>query len=96
MNLISKLIALFGGGVAEPKSEYHDWTVEFYPETGRYFPIWKRKWYVKKHYLTGIYQFREPFLFMYCDYGKTEDEAWRMIDLVKEQRFKENVKVLTR
>jgi hypothetical protein len=79
----------------EPKSGYEDFTVEHYPETDRYYPTY-RGHYIQRDYQTGIYELVKPFLFAYADCSMTEAGAWRIIDLFKEQRLKENVRILRR
>ena len=79
--------------VKEP-TPYDNWSIEHYPETGRYYPRYKDGNYTKRDYNTGIYGFEDPYFFHYADYGKTEQEAWHIVDLVNEQQFKQNVIVL--
>ena len=80
---------------AAPASPYDGFTVEHYPETGRFYPTYRGS-YIKRCHDTGIYEFKQPFLFMYADFGKSESDAWKIVDLVREQRLKQNVRVLTR
>jgi GR25 family glycosyltransferase involved in LPS biosynthesis len=77
------------------QSEYKGFAVEHYPLTNRYYPTYKGQ-YIKRHYSTGVYELKEPFLFTYADWACTEEGAWTIIDLFREQRFKTNVQVLTR
>ena len=65
-------------------------SVEFYPLTNRYYPKYKN-YYLKKQWTTGIIEKLEAFLFTYADYGATEEEANKIIELFKEQQLKENV-----
>lgn len=67
-----------------------DFSIEFYPITNRYYPKYKKK-YLRKSYSTGIVESIDEFLFPYADHGKSEEEAYRIINLFKEQQLKENV-----
>lgn len=105
MNLLTKFLNLFKDDpkwsapatkvkpVKEP-TPYDNWSIEYYPETNRYYPRYKNGNYIKRDYNTGIYGFKEPYFFHHADYGKTEQEAWKIVDLVNEQKFKNNVIVL--
>lgn len=70
-------------------------SIEHYPETGRFYPKYK-KCYIKRNYDTGIYKELEPYFMGLADYGVTVAEADKILTLFKEQRLKENVKVLKR
>lgn len=70
-----------------------DFSVEFYPITKRYYPKYK-KYYLQKNINTGIMNKLEEFLFTYADYGTTEAEADKLIELFKEQRLKKNVTII--
>lgn len=102
MTLLTRLQRLFGvtpaapaAVSAPPPGPYAGFTVEHYPETKRFYPTRGGR-YLKRDHNTGIYELYGPNLFMYADYGKTEEEAWGIIDLYREQQLKENVRVLTR
>lgn len=77
-----------------PSKIKNDFSIEFYPLTNRYYPKYKEYYYLKKDYNTGIMEKREPYLFTYADYGKTQQEAEELITLFKEQQLKENVKTI--
>ena len=79
----------------KPRSKYDDFSVEHYPLTGKFFPKCGRM-YMKRGYHTGIYELQKPEYFMYADSARTEDDAWKIVDLYMEQQLKQNVKVLTR
>lgn len=79
----------------ETPSEYAGFAVEHYPETNRYYPVYKGK-YLQVNWSTGIVDLMEPFLFAYASYGHTEADAWKIVDKYREQRLKVNVKVITR
>lgn len=68
-------------------------TVEHYPLTKRYYPKYGDH-FLQKDKQRGTIEKIEPFLFAFADYGLTEEEAIKLIDLFKEQRLKENVKVI--
>ena len=72
--------------------EKSDLYIEYYPLTNRYYPKHKQN-YIKRNYLTGIYETMKPFLFSFADYGKTEEEALKIIKLFSEQYLKKNVVV---
>lgn len=67
--------------------------IEFYPETGRYYPTYRGS-YLKRDYFTWIVETRH--LLTYACFGTTEAEADQISALFKEQRLKENVKVIPR
>lgn len=75
------------------KNKENFFSIEYYPKTGRYYPKYK-KYYLNTYHITGIIEIKEDYLFTYCDYGKTEEEAKKIIELFKEQRLKENVKII--
>ena len=68
-----------------------DFSIEYYPLTGRYYPKYK-DYYLKKDSCTGIVQAVGDYLFAWADYGETEHQAKYIIDEFKEHRFKTNVK----
>lgn len=80
----------------KPPSPYKGYTVEFYPETSKYFALFKGR-YLKRHFQTGIVEeMSYASMIIYAEQFKTEEEAWKLVDLHREQRQKHNVKVLTR
>ena len=99
---------LFGAKTEPIKPEkvsgkYDDFSVEHYPETGVYYAKYKTKYmykskYMKTVYNTGIVELM-PSDWTGIAYGqqfRNEKDAWKVIDLFIEQRFKENVKTITR
>lgn len=66
------------------------YSIEFYPLTKRYYPKYKNE-YLKKEHATGIISAKETYLFEYCDYFSTEQDAKEFIELAKEHMFKKNV-----
>lgn len=65
-----------------------DFTIEHYPETGRYYPKYKKN-YLRKEYSTGIVDIRDNMNF--ANYGSSEEQALHLIELFKEQKLKKNV-----
>lgn len=82
-------------GLTEAKEEDADkkFSIEHYPLTNKYFPKYKN-YYLQKHYLTGIVEAKEPFLFQYADSFRTEEGCYKLIELFKEQQLKENVETI--
>jgi hypothetical protein len=76
-------------------NKYADYSVEHYPITGRFYPKRDGR-YIKRNYQTGIYELLNACHFMYADHAQTEDDAWKIIDLVIEQHDKVNVQTFTR
>lgn len=76
-------------------SPYKGFSVEYYPLTGRYYPMYKGK-YLWKTYSTGIYKLEFDKHWNSIQYSSSEEGAWEVIDRFREQSLKENVKVLTR
>lgn len=76
-----------------PVAKRSHFLVEFYPITGRYYPKYKDL-YLQRDWKTGIVITLKEFLFMYADYGETEEEADKIIELFKEQALKENVRTI--
>ena len=72
-----------------------DFTIEFYPLTQRYYPMYKGK-YMQIEYNTGIVKLKEPYLFAYASFGLNEEEADAIIARFKEQRLKQNVVIIKR
>lgn len=68
-------------------------SIEYYPLTDRYYPKYGR-YYLKTNWNTGIVEKKEDYLFSFAEYGKTKQEAVKLIELFKEQWLKENVKTL--
>ncbi|MDD4996467.1 MAG: hypothetical protein PHW15_03310 [Patescibacteria group bacterium] len=68
-------------------------SIEYYPLTDRYYPKYE-KYYLKTNENTGIVEKKEDYLFSFADYGKTEEEANKLIELFKEQWLKKNVKTI--
>lgn len=68
-------------------------TIEHYPKTKRYYPKYG-EYYIQLDWNTGIYELQKPWGFMYADYGDSEKEARKIIELYKEQRLKENMKII--
>ena len=65
-----------------------DFTIEHYPETGRYYPKYKKN-YLRKEYTTGIVDIRDNM--NYANHGSSEEHALKLIELFKEQKLKKNV-----
>jgi len=78
---------------ADKKSVSRDFSIEYYPLTDRYYPKYG-KYYLRTRYNTGIVEQLEDYLFSCAEYGSTEEEANKLIELFKEQRLKENVKII--
>ena len=76
--------------ISESSKPINEFSIEYYPETNRYYPKYKES-YLRKDYNTGIMEKELPRFFMYSSYGKTKEEAERLIILYKEQQLKENV-----
>lgn len=72
-----------------------DFSIEYYPLTGRYYPKYK-DYYLKTHSFTGIVEKKEDYLFVFADYGDTEQQADKIIEKFKEQYLKENVQTIKR
>ena len=108
--MITFLKSLFGIQ-QKPKSKYDDFSVEYYPETfiraedlgdgiictekGVYYAKYKSG-YLKQHWSTGIIEVINWHGIAYGQRFNTEEDAWQLIDLFIEQRFKENVKIIKR
>jgi hypothetical protein len=76
----------------KPKPNKSKFYIDYYPESGRYYPMYNGG-FLKKHYDTGIVDVRyEDWYIIYADYGPTERGAMKYITLYKEQQLKENVK----
>ena len=86
---------LFGRVKAAAPPPKPVFTVEHYPITGRFYPTYKGR-YLQRSHITGIFESLDPFLFIYADYGRTEVQAWKIIQEFTEQQLKENVRVITR
>ena len=76
-----------------PSFEEVDFTIEYYPLTGRYYPKYG-EYYLEKNCSTGIIEKNKPMFFQYSDYGKSEEQALIIIELFKEHYFKKNVKTI--
>lgn len=72
------------------RPEKSDFTIEYYPLTKRYYPKWKN-YYMRKDYCTGVWQYKEAYLFTHCDCSKTEEGAKEMIAEFAEHVLKRNV-----
>lgn len=92
MNLLQRLFGKKSNGT-QPIVKRSYFSVEFYPLTGRYYPKYY-DCYLQKECNTGIVKQLKGFLFAYADYGKTEEEADKIIEMFKEQRLKENVRTI--
>lgn len=68
-------------------------TVEHYPLTKRYYPKYGDH-FLQEDRQRGTIKKIEPFLFAFADYGWTEEDAIKLIDLYKEQCLKENVRTI--
>lgn len=77
----------------ELKEKENVFSIEYYPLTERYYPKYK-SYYLYLSTVTGIIEKKEPFLFAFASYGKTQEEAEKFIVLFKEQRLKEGVVVI--
>jgi hypothetical protein len=75
----------------EPASNSAKFEIEYYPLSKKYFCKVNGS-YLKKHYLTGIVQTTD-FDLLFADSFITEDEAMKLIELYKEQKFKKTVVV---
>jgi hypothetical protein len=70
-----------------------DFSLEYYPLTNVYFAKYKNK-YLAKNITTGFVNGNESYLIEYADKFKNKEDALKLIELFKEQRFKENVQVI--
>lgn len=93
MNWIKKLFGFKAEEGRATPSPNRYFSIEYYPLTKRYYPKYKND-YLGVRANTGIIELMEDYLFSFADYGKTEDEAKKLIELFKEQRLKDNVKVI--
>lgn len=75
--------------------ELDDFTVEFYPRTGKYYAV-HRGQYMQRNHSTGIIRFPSVGGIMYATDCQTETEAWELVDLYIEQRHKKCVQVIKR
>jgi hypothetical protein len=75
--------------------ELDDFTVEFYPRTGKYYAVHRGR-YMQRDQDTGIVGFPSVGDLYYATARRTEQEAWELVDLYVEQRYKKCVKVITR
>lgn len=66
-------------------------TIEYYPLSGKYFVKYK-KYYLKTNFWTGIMQLEEDLMF--AQQLNSEESCELLIKKYKEQRFKENVKII--
>lgn len=64
--------------------------IEYYPESKRYYPK-HGKYYLRKYNSTGIIEQKQPYFFMFAGWSDTEEGAKKMLQLYKEQWYKENV-----
>lgn len=74
---------------------YKGFSVHHYPESGRFYP--KAGWaFITKNDYNGLYERGNWDWPGYAEYGKTEAEAWRIIDLYREQRERVGVRITKR
>ena len=89
MNWIKKL---FKKKEVVPKKEIK-FSIEYYPLTGKHFPKYGEN-YLSKYEITGIVEVKKPYLFPYVTSFRKMESALALINLYKEQRLKENVKII--
>lgn len=58
---------------------YTDFTIEYYPAAKKYFPKFK-DYYIDLNYTTGFYELQKPCFMQYCEYGRTKEEALKIIE----------------
>jgi hypothetical protein len=86
-NLLQRLFGIKQTDSAKKRS---DFSIEYYPLTDRYYPKYKN-YYMGTEWTTGIIVLKESYRLAFADWGKTEEEADKIIERFKEHQWKENV-----
>lgn len=98
--MLNSLLSLLGltktSSASTSKDPDAGFRVEFYPATQVYYVLYYG-YYLKTDYQTGIVkQLEYKDWLHHAQMCRTEVDAWKLVDLFKEQQLKENVKVLRR
>lgn len=80
----------FFSNIGKKKDGKSDFTIEFYPITGRFYPKFHNMYLILRNG-TGIVETCPSYVFAYAVYGETEDDADKYIELYKEQQLKKNI-----